>query len=54
MDYLKKLLKKEKSNFVDYMFVHNQNIKKNYEKIISGKVIPQVFLNNIKEKNKIN
>ena len=42
---------RKKNNYVDYMFVHNKNIKKNYEKIISGKVIPiGSFLNNIKKK----
>ena len=29
----KKIIKKEKSNFVDYMFVHNQNIKKIMKKL---------------------
>ncbi len=48
--FKKKEIKKQ-NNYVDYMFVHNKNIKKNYEKVISGKVIPiGSFLNNIKRK----
>ncbi len=40
-----------KNNYVNFMFVHNQIIKKEYKKIISGKIIPiGSFLNNIKRK----
>jgi len=49
----KKFLNK-KENFVDFMFVHNKQIVKKYEQIISGKVIPiGSFLNNIQKKNKL-
>ncbi len=39
------------NNFVDFMFVHNNIVKKSYEKIISGKVIPiGSLLNNVIKK----
>ncbi len=42
---------KKKNNFVNFMFVHNKKIRKEYKKIISGNIIPiGSFLNNIKRK----